>query len=162
MNVGNAMKKHTIRKANIDDVEQISGLLFALKKLYGSCTEETSSEFSCNYHQAIAKAIDNPNSSPIIVATDDSDEIVGFLSGTVRHVIRLAGSVGVFEEVFVKKEWRQLGIGKAMADALESEFARLGVHSIEMVSSLAHPGQRDFAQSIGIAWYSNTHRKTLR
>jgi GNAT superfamily N-acetyltransferase len=149
-----------ITKAKPADVDVICALLFGLKTMYGSCSETTLRNFRAHYAHTIRKAIDLPTNS-IWIAQVPNGEIVGFISTTHRLVLRLAGEVGVLEEIFVRPDWRRRGVGfKLWKHAIKEMHAR-GIKIVEIVSSLAHPGQRQLARKIGYEWYSNIHRVQL-
>jgi GNAT superfamily N-acetyltransferase len=147
-------------KAKPSDVDAICALLFGLKTMYGSCSETTIKNFRARYIHTIRKAIDSPMNS-IWIAQVPNGKIVGFISMTHRLVLRLAGEVGVLEEIFVRPDWRLRGVGFKLWKHAIKEMHSRGIKTVEIVSSLAHPGQRQFARKIGYEWYSNIHRVRL-
>jgi len=150
------MENINIRKANLKDIESIGELLFGLKSQYGSCSETNFSEFLCNYQDSIRIALQSDNNF-IWIATTEND-IVGFISYTKRHVIRLRSEILAMEELFVKRDFRRKGVATLLYKESINFFISQNLHSIEVVSSLAHPGQREWSEKIGLEWYSNIHR----
>lgn len=146
-----------VRRATVEDKEAACELLFGLKGIYGSRSEASLSEFTNNYGPAYDRAMRDPGHS-IWVATLPSVPLAGYLSTTRRLVLRLGGDVGVVEEIFVRSEFRRMGIGYALWQAAMNELRENGIRTVEMVTSLAHPGQRSFSKKIGLEWYSNIHR----
>ena len=110
MNIPEQTESINIRKAQANDVEFVCELLFGLKSMYASCTETSLDAFSKNYMAAIEQALKSPTNS-IWVAQTPGGEIVGFISMTRRLVLRLAGEVGVLEEIFVRQDYRRRGVG---------------------------------------------------
>lgn len=157
MNVPEQGESINIRKAQNNDVGSVCELLFGLKSMYGSCTETSLDTFSKHYITSIEQALKLPTNS-IWVAQTLGGEIVGFISVSRRLVLRLAGEVGVLEEIFVRQDYRRRGIGSKLWHYAIEELCKQGVKAVEVVSSLAHPGQRQFTKKIGIEWYSNIHR----
>ena len=157
MNVPERSESINIRKAQVNDVEFVCELLFGLKSMYASCPETSLDAFSKHYMAAIEQALKSPTNS-IWVAQTPGGEIVGFISMTRRLVLRLAGEVGVLEEIFVRQDYRRRGVGYKLWQYAIEELRKQRIKTVEVVSSLAHPGQRQFVQKIGLEWYSNIHR----
>ena len=149
-----------IMKAKPSDANAICALLYSLKTMYGSCSETSLKDFRGHYVRTIRKAIALPTNS-IWVAQAANGEIVGFISMTRRLVLHLAGEVGVLEEIFVRPDWRRCGIGFKLWKRAVQEMRKHRIKVIEIVSSLAHLGQRQLARKIGYEWYSNIHRVQL-
>ncbi len=145
-----------IRRASVKDWKSITKLLFGLKSLYGSCEEDTIELFVNNYRDSVIEIIQSPQNY-IWVALVNS-KIVGFMSYTTRQVLRLRGKVIAMEELFVQKDYRRLGLALKMFQESTTYFKNEGLHHIEVVSSMAHKGQREWGRKIGLEWYSNIHR----
>lgn len=147
----------TIRKAEHADIDQVCELLFSLKTMYGSCAETTVVAFREQYAPAICAALQSPENSIWVAQTRDGT-LAGFLSTTRRLVLRLAGEVGALEEIFVRPPFRRQGIGFQLWLRATQELRSAGVKTVEVVTSLAHPGQRQFAKRLGLEWYASIHR----
>lgn len=159
MSTGEQKKEFLIRRATWQDMPAVCLLLFKLKTMYASCNETDIEEFRDNYEDGI-RSVFASNANTIWVA-EKHNEVVGFLSTTVRTVLRLGGPVGVLEEIYVLPEHRRQGIGFALWQAAMHDLRKKGARSVEIVTSLAHPGQRPFAQKIGLEWYASIHRVKL-
>lgn len=153
-------KPARIRRAGAGDVKSICDLLFGLKSMYGSCEETTASLFHDRYAASVGVALMSPQNA-IWVAETPRGEIAGFLSTTRRLVLRLGGEVGVLEEVFVRPAYRRRGLAYELWQSAIAELRGSGIRTVEVVTSLAHPGQRQFAKRIGIEWYSSIHRVAI-
>jgi ribosomal protein S18 acetylase RimI-like enzyme len=149
-----------IRRAEIRDVAAVTDLLFRLKSMYGSCSEGDAETFAAHYGPGVLRALSSSANS-IWVAAAPSGAIVGFISTTRRLVLRLGEDVGVLEEIFVEPEHRRRGLASQLWQAAADDLRACGVRAVEVVTSLAHPGQRQFANSIGLEWYSSVHRLHL-
>ena len=150
----------TIRKARPADVDQVCELLFGLKTMYGSCVEQTLDAFRERYAPAIGTVL-NSMTNVVWVAEESAGTLVAFLSTTRRLALRLGGEVGVLEEVFVRPTHRRQGIAFQLWRRAMEELRSQGVKTVEVVTSLAHPGQREFAKKIGLEWYASIHRVQL-
>lgn len=125
--------------------------------MYGSCTERTLEAFHESYATGIEVGLRCPGNSTW-VAQVPAGAIVGFLSTTYRNVLRLGGAVGCLEELFICPTNRRQGIARSLWESAVEELRSHGVRVVEVVTSLAHPGQRQFAKSIGLEWYASIHR----
>jgi ribosomal protein S18 acetylase RimI-like enzyme len=149
-----------VRKAKPEDVSSVCDLLFELKSMYASCSEEALEDFQAHYGPAIVAALDSETNS-IWVAVTPEGQLAGFLSSTHRHVLRVAGTIGVMEEIYVRREFRNMGIGFQLWSHAIGDLRERGVEVMEVVTSLAHPGQRHFARKIGLEWYASIHRVAI-
>lgn len=146
-----------VRKAFRTDASRVCGLLFGLKTMYGSCVERSLADFERQYLPTVEVVLES-SCNAVWLAEAKGACVAGFLSTTRRPVMRLAGVVGVLEEVFVKREYRGKGVAIQLWEAAIQELRKHGVSTVEVVTSLAHPGQRRFARKIGLEWYANIHR----
>jgi GNAT superfamily N-acetyltransferase len=151
---------YLVRLASERDILAICALLFDLKRQYASCSESTLDEFRVAYEGGIRLALSSDFNS-IWVAEREDGTILGFLSTTHRVVLRLGGWVGALEEVYVLPGFRRHGIGFALWQAAAGNLRNKGVKTVEVVTSLAHPGQRPYAAKIGLQWYANVHRLSI-
>lgn len=148
-----------VRKATLEDMEVLCELLFHLKSMYASCEETRLEEFRKRYGLGVRLALSS-NTNAVWVA-EEKGHVLGFLTTTWRPVFRLGGLVGSVEEIYVRPEARRRGIAFAMWQNAIEELRTAGVSVVEIVSSLAHPGQRPFARKIGMEWYASIHRVVL-
>jgi len=152
----NMIESITVRRAKATDVSSISELLFRLKSIYGSCKEKNVQSFLKHYSSSIEMAIKSKVN--IVYVAEHRNKIIGFISFTTKLVIRLAGKIGVLEEVYIKPQYRKKGVGLKLWKYSTIYLKKHGIENIEVVSSLAHPGQRQWSKKINLEWYSNIHR----
>lgn len=148
--------KWLIRRATHEDDRGICELLFMLKTMYASTPAKTLQEFLPIHLPVVKRAIQLPD-HPIFVTTKQDGELAGFISLTIRTVLRIPSPVGSIEEIFVRAESRRQGVATALWKAAAAHLGKVGVHRVEVITSLAHPGQRPFAKSIGMEWYASVH-----
>lgn len=148
-----------VRKATLEDIGVLCELLFLLKSIYASCEETSLEDFKRRYEPGLQLAL-NSHTNAVWVAEEEG-RVMGFLTTTWRPVLRLGGLVGTVEEIYVRPEARRRGIAVAMWRSAVEELHAVGASVVEIVSSLAHPGQRQFARKIGMEWYASIHRVVL-
>jgi GNAT superfamily N-acetyltransferase len=153
---GKRKRQWLIRRATPADAKGICDLLFMLKTMYASTPAKTLQEFLPIHLPVVQRAIRLPD-HPIFVAVNQDGALVGFISLTVRTVLRIPSPVGSLEEIFVRAEHRRKGVGTALWKAAAGHLGEAGVNRVEVTTSLAHPGQRPFAKSIGMEWYASVH-----
>ena len=145
-----------VREANSEDAMGICELLFLLKTMYASTTAATLQEFLTIHLPVVQQAIQLADHL-IFVATTQNGDLAGFISLTVRTVLRNPSPVGSIEEIFVLAEYRKRGVGTILWKEAARNLRKAGVNRVEVITSLAHPGQRPFAKSIGMEWYASVH-----
>jgi len=138
------------------DAEGICEMLFMLKTMYASTPAKTLQEF-LPLHLPVVKRAIRLTDHLIFVAVNQNGTLAGFISLTVRAVLRIPSPVGSIEEIFVRTEHRRKGLGTALWKTALTQLSKTGVHRVEVITSLAHPGQRPFAKSIGMEWYASVH-----
>jgi N-acetylglutamate synthase-like GNAT family acetyltransferase len=148
-----------IREANKNDVQSIATLLFGLKTQYGSCIEKDVDTFVLNYQDSIKKAI--ASESNFIWIAELNGQMIGFMSYTARLVLRLGSRIATMEELFILKPHRRNGIAFALFNESTKMLRNIGIKNLEVVSSMAHSGQREWGKKIELEWYSNIHRRKL-
>lgn len=148
-----------IQRARPEDAGALCDLLCRLKTQYASGGGLVGESFRDRYLHGIASAI---VVNSIWVATASSTDPIGFADFSQRMAPRVGGVVGSLEEIFVVPEWRRKGVGTALWLAGVEECKALGISTIEIITSMAHPGQREFFSSrVGASWYAAVHRVTL-
>jgi len=149
-----------IRKAVPADGRRICEMLFMLKTLYASTPANNPQEFLPLHLPVVQQALELPQNL-VLVAYKLDGELIGFISLTIRTVLRIPSPLGSIEEIFVCSEYRKCGIGTALWKKAAVVLHQQGVSRVEVISSLAHPGQRQFAKSIGMEWYSSVQVLTV-
>jgi len=80
----------------------------------------------------LGKAAMTPHLSTILIA-DLAGQPVGFALGSAGRDGTTAEWQGHMMDIFVLPPFRRRGIGRALGQALESHFARLGLRKVKMV-----------------------------
>ena len=117
-----------IRKANIDDLEQ---LLDCEKSVWESLQGLLSEEFleeelkrykSTEVKERTRRFMESPNS--IVLVAEEKDQIVGFVEGSVRAGVSRLGIIGV------RVEYRRRGIGHKLLEEFIKESIQKGAHKV--------------------------------
>lgn len=154
------IKQWHIRKAVSTDAQRICEMLLMLKTLYASTPANSLQEFLPLHLPVVQQALVSPQNLVLISCKPDA-ELIGFISLTIRTALRVPSPLGSIEEIFVCPEYRRCGIGTALWKDASILLRQQGVSRVEVISSLAHPGQRQFAKSIGMEWYSSVQVLTV-
>ena len=102
---------------------------------------------------ALRQAIDSHDSA-VIVAEDDSGELVGFITGYQdMHSVRFGYRAWV-EDLAVHPERRSEGIGKALLDAAKAWARERGATHLELDSSDARGDAHRFYERENPSWRS--------
>lgn len=153
-------KNWEIRKADPTDAHRICELLYMLKTQYASTPANSFQEFLLVHLKVVELALGSPRNLVLVAYRPDCD-VIGFISLTIRTVMRVATLLGSLEEIFVCPEYRKCGIGSSLWNEASVLLRQQGITRVEVISSLAHPGQRQFAKRIGMEWYSSVHVLTI-
>jgi GNAT superfamily N-acetyltransferase len=102
---------------------------------------------------ALRQAIDSHDAA-VIVAEDDSGELVGFITGYQdMHSVRFGYRAWV-EDLAVHPERRSEGIGKALLDAAKAWARERGATHLELDSAETRADAHRFYEREGPSWRS--------
>ena len=121
--------KHTIRKAELADLELVYELI---KKLLIELGEEASS-LGYITTDTINKLMQN-NTTTVLLAVDENDNALGFATLTETQAIYAGGNYGVIDEMYVEPEYRNLQLGKALIDAIKEIGKEKGWNRIDVTA----------------------------
>ncbi|MEO6963809.1 MAG: GNAT family N-acetyltransferase [Puia sp.] len=141
--------KVEIREAASKDLEKIFPFICHL--------EETSFPFD-RFKEIYLENIGNPDYI-YLVAVDDSDEAVGFLSCHGQQLLQHAGLAYEIHEMYVARNQRGSGVGKALINELSVRIAKAGYKSLEMSARLTQTDAKKFFSKMG---FSATHVKLVK
>jgi len=142
-------QKIAIRKAEARDLDTVYGFICHL--------EET--RFSFESFEAIyLNNIENPE-YVYLVAINDSDEAIGFLSCHGQKLLHHAGVVYEIQELYVSRNNRSSGIGKALIAALEENLDKTRFQSLEVSANAKRTDAKKFYLKMG---FEPTHIKLVK
>lgn len=128
----------TIRNAKESDYEE-------LMKLYNLFVE--SARYSNHDNDSFHKVLNNP--SNFILIAEDGGVITGFLTFSVRDVIRYPKQIAEVDELFVLEEYRKHGVGKQLMEQMEKKAKELNCHKIFIESATEREAAHKFYESLG-------------
>jgi (aminoalkyl)phosphonate N-acetyltransferase len=142
-------KNYSIRNAEPADVDMIFRFISHL--------EEQSFD-PVGFKQRYA---DNLKNSDVIylVAADDQDEPIGFLSCHGQSLLHHEGKVFEIQEMYVAKNFRGHGVGKALFQALLENLGKTDVETLEVTTNANRGDARKFYTKLG---FIQTHIKFVR
>lgn len=153
-------RDYKIRQAKPSDMDEVLEMLYGLKQMYGSVPAMNLDSFQRMYRLSLEGFLDT-NNCLLLVAEGEKGRLSGFASFTWKWVLRHPKPLGSFEELFVRPEERHKGIATELWTAAATQLKKYGVERVEVTTSLAHPGQREYARSVGMEWYSSVHSVSI-
>lgn len=129
------MSVWTIRTAQESDIDQLTELRLALQKHYEDRNPQIwrlSANGRKRFKERFAQLLSDGDAC-VLVALDDSGEIVGMVVGQIRrddrYIPAISGSIG---RLFVSEVWRGRGIGTELVKQLCQFFASRHVEDISI------------------------------
>jgi ribosomal protein S18 acetylase RimI-like enzyme len=145
----------TTRKAISSDIPALTALL---KELFA--VEQDFSFDEIRQGRGLRQMIDNQRGCLLVAAVDG--RVVGMCSGQLTISTAEGGLALLIEDVVVAKQWRRIGIGKCLMNAI-AEWARLmKVTRLQLLADRNNEQALNFYKNIG--WQSTQLiclRKTL-
>jgi PhnO protein len=94
-----------------------------------------------------------------LVAANNSGEAIGFLSCHGQKLLHHAGSVYEIQELYVARNFRGTGIGKALMTFLEERLNNAGFQSLEVSANAKRTDAKKFYVKMG---FEPTHIKLVK
>jgi PhnO protein len=110
-----------IRRTQPEDVDKVYRFICEL--------ENTTFDFD-EFHHIFNQNINLPNYFYFSALQDD--KIVGFISCHIWDLLHHCGPVGEIQEFFVRKEFRNMGIGRLLMHEVLSLSKEMNLHSLEV------------------------------
>ncbi len=101
------------------------------------------------------------NSSNRIFVADKKDVLIGFATVSFRRVVRYPKLISELDELYVKEEYRKVGVGKRLLDAVVSESKKRDCYRIYIESGYAQTAAHAFYKQQGFTEYGLHFIKTL-
>lgn len=138
-----------IRTAVLSDADTIFSFISHL--------EESSFDLPA-FRQRFSDNLDNPLLI-YLVAVDDADEVVGFISCHGQSLLHHEASVYEIQEHYVARNWRDKGIGRTLTEALEEKLEKTDCESLEVTTCVKRTDARKFYTKRG---FVQTHIKFVK
>ena len=141
-----------IRRATKEDLIQIIRILAGDK--LGKLREDLGSDISDKYYKAFEK-IDNDSSQMLVVAENESKEIVGTMQlSFIQYLSYRGGLRAQAETVFVREDCRGKGVGRRLMMFAADTAKQKGAHLIQLTTDKQRPEALRFYEKLG---YKATH-----
>ena len=137
-----------IRKAEARDLDTIFSFICHL--------EETSFPRE-PFEEVYGENIENPDYE-YLVAVNETDEVIGFLSCHGQKLLHHAGMVFEIQELYVARHHRGSGTGRLLMKALEERLNKIKYKSLEVTTNLMRTDARKFYTKLG---FVATHQKLV-
>jgi (aminoalkyl)phosphonate N-acetyltransferase len=140
----------TIETAKQSDYEELMGLynLFVGEDRYSKYDNDS-----------FQKVLENPLNY-IFLAKDD-DKIVGFITFSIRTVVRYPRPIAELDELFVLPEYRRHQVGYKLMDKVESTAKEMNCHRMFIESHYDHKAAHNFYEKLGYKNYGYHFIKNL-
>lgn len=96
-----------------------------------------------------------------IYVAEDNNSLVGFITFSVRNVVRYPKPIVELDEIFVSKAYRKHGIGKKFMEKMEEEAIKLNCYRVFIESHYDHKAAHKFYEDLGYKNYGYHFIKNL-
>lgn len=92
---------------------------------------------------------------------EDKNKIIGFITFSVRTVVRYPKPIIEFDELYVKTDSRNKGLGTKLMKKAEEEAKKMGAHRIYLESHYKHTAAHALYGKLGYTNYGYHFIKNL-
>lgn len=142
------MKELIIRKAGIDDLESVYGLICDLED----------QELDPIAFEAIYRHNINNIDTEYLVA-EINRRVVGFLSIHIQQILHHTKKTCELQELNILPEYRSMGIGTKLMEEAEKIALQLHLEEIELTTKAFRKQAQEFYTRLG---YENSHLKFVK
>lgn len=127
-----------IRSATEEDYSE-------LMQLYNLFVEED--RYSTYKNDSFGKVLKSPTN--FIFVAEENGKLIGFVTFSVRNVIRYSRQIAELDEIFVLSEYREKNIGKQLMEKVEEKAKKLDCFRIYIESAYDKESAHKFYEAIG-------------
>jgi PhnO protein len=140
---------YKIRSAVAHDVDTVFSFISHLE------------ERTFDFNRFKEKFSDNLDNSDIIylVSVNEKDEVTGFLSCHGQDLLHHEEKVFEIQEMYVARNYRDMGIGKALFAALVEKLGKTDCESLEVTTQVKRADAKRFYLKLG---FVQTHIKFVK
>ena len=142
-------QNYRIRAASTEDTDTVFSFISHL--------EERSFDFN-SFRERFAGNLEKKEVI-YLVAVNEEDEAMGFVSCHGQSLLHHEGKVFEIQEMYVARNYRDRGIGKALFAAVHEKLAKLDCESLEVTTNAKRPDARRFYVKLG---FQQTHVKFVK
>lgn len=139
-----------IRKAELEDYAQIMSLF---NQFVGS------DRYSKNDNDSFGKVLRSSNN--YVFVAQDNDSLIGFVTFSVRNVIRYPKPIAELDELFVSPKYRKIGLGRQLVKKTEQLAKELNCYRVYVESHYDHKEAHKFYETLGYKNYGFHFIKNL-
>jgi len=130
------------------------------KDLMGLYNDFVDSDRYSKYDNDSFDKVRKSNKNFIYVA-EDNDKLVGFVSFSIRLVIRYPKPIAELDELYVSPAFRRKSVGKMLMDKVLSKAKELNCHRLFIEPHYKHEGAHKFYENLGFTNYGYHFIKDL-
>lgn len=122
-------QRYHTRLARLSDTPQIvNGVCSLRAEIRGVASIEPTPEAEA----VCRRIIEGQSPGAIFVACSDDQQLIGLVTLSIQEAIRVGGSYGLIQELWVHPEHRSYAIGAGLVEAVESYCRKEGLGNIEV------------------------------
>lgn len=143
----------TVRFFTADDADAVADMWLALVAHHQSLASALPAAARGGEHRYVRRLLerqDDPHLHALVAEADGL--VVGFVVGMVVDLMQdifLQSPSGFLADIYVEPQYRRLGVGRALVNALQNWFAACGVESFEWHVSAHNEAGLAFWRSLG-------------
>jgi GNAT superfamily N-acetyltransferase len=146
-----------VRDARRSDVETIVAMWRELMTLHGALDPRfaIAPDGENIYKRHIEEMLRSRDGRVLLAEAIESGEAVGYMQGELlpRSGIAPPGLYGLISDVFVRDNWRQRGVGRALFVEMRRWFVERKVQTMQLYVAAANPDAQAFWESVGMRPY---------
>lgn len=139
-----------IRRAKGEDYEN---LMVLYNQFVG---QERYSDFE---NDSFEKVLQSPTN--FIFVAEEMRALVGFVTFSVRNVVRYPKPIAELDEIFVAPGYQKRGIGRLLMQEVENEARNLGCYRLYIETAYKHEPAHGFYKNLGYTNYGYHFYKDL-
>ena len=149
-----ALDGYTIRDARTSDKETIAGLWIELIRMHRAQDSRftLADDAERIYARHTQEMIRSRDGCVLVAMETATGQIIGFVMGDIqnRPAYSQVGRYGFISDIFVRSEYRQHGIGKALFAAIRRWFVSRKADAIQLFAAEANSDALAFWESLGM------------
>lgn len=129
-----------------------------VRKLYGNFVDDPQ-RFSSKDNDSYFKFLDSSNSFIDLALVDK--KIIGFISYTIRTVIRYPKPIMEVEELYINPDYRKHGVGRKLMEHVLEYAKSVPCQYIFLASDIKREEAHEFYKALGFDQYAYHFRRRL-
>ena len=99
------------------------------------------------------------NSEYIYLIAETENEVIGFISCHTQNLLHHCGRVAEIQELYVSKNFRNIGIGSVLVSEVEKKAIEAGCISLEVTAQNKRMQTHEFYTQVG---FDSSHKKFVK